>query len=200
MDVRLTALIALAHVRLRQEMLARYPHLIDERIAMVKRRLPMPVELAGLTSRMARAESQEKEIAAIGRRYDQVQNDIDEAIDAHKDHVDDLEHYRDAWTRKVDSMLARPNGDGPLDSGGKTGQSGQSGKAGGQVGQQPETPNAERVIITAAEVGSLETVIAAEKPEAPAATAGQTALPDVSPIQGATEPERLTVNGVQTTS
>src|SRR5690242_9253249 len=127
MDLRLLAMIANARVRLRQERLRLrrerppprrdrllyYPHLIDERIAMAKFRLPMPLELAGLTGRMARADSQEKEIAALGRRYDKVQDDIDEAIDAHDEHVGDLEHYRDAWRKKVDSMVARPNGGDP---------------------------------------------------------------------------------------
>jgi hypothetical protein len=172
-------MIADARLRLRQEMLKRYPHLIDESIAMVKRRLPMPIELAGLTSRMARAESQEKQIAELGKRYDDVQSDIDDAIDAHKDHVDNLEHFRDAWMRKVDSMLARPNGGDPLEGDARTGQPGQSGKD--QSDPPPGTTNAKKVTITTTDVGTVEAV-----------------LPQVSPV--ASDPERLTVNGVQTSS
>src|SRR4051812_20305710 len=108
MDLRLTAMIATAHVRLRQQMLACYPQLIDERLTMAKIRLPMPIELAGLTGRMTRAVNQEKDIAGLGRRYDRVQDDIDDAIETHTEHLSDLEHYRDAWTKKVDSMVARP--------------------------------------------------------------------------------------------
>jgi len=175
-DLRLTALIANAHLLLRRETEHRYPHLIDERLAMGKFRLPMPIELAGLTSRMTRADNQEKDIAALGKRYDKVQDDIDGAIEAHNVHVDDLEHYRDAWTRKVDSMLARPNGGDPLDGGAKTGQSGQPGAG------QEQVVKTETVTVTADEVAPIESV-----------------LPEVSPLD-ASAPERLTVNGVSTGS
>lgn len=120
---------------------------------MARLRLPMPIELAGLTGRMERAGAQEKEIQALGRRYDKVQDDIDDAIDTHDEHVGDLEHYRDAWQRKVDSMVVKTNGGGdPLD-GAKAGQSGQS-SAGVDKGQGALA--ADRDVITEADVGKVD--------------------------------------------
>ncbi len=107
---------------------------------MVKVKLPMPIGLAGLTNVLARADAQEKEIAALDLRYSKVQADIDDAIEAHTQNVSDLEFYRDAWQKKVDGMTTRTNGSDPLDNGGQAGQSGQSSGApvqpiseGGQV-------------------------------------------------------------------
>lgn len=120
---------------------------------MARLRLPMPIELAGLTGRMERAGAQEKQIQTIGRRYDKVQDDIDDAIDTHNEHVDDLEHYRDAWKRKVDSMVVKTNGGSdPLD-GAKAGQPGQS-SDGADQGQG--TSAGESQVITEADVGKVE--------------------------------------------
>lgn len=52
---RVTALVAIAHMRLRLEMLARYPELLES-IDMDIRR---PMELAGLKGRLARAKKLE---------------------------------------------------------------------------------------------------------------------------------------------
>lgn len=120
---------------------------------MARLRLPMPIELAGLTGRMERAGAQERQIQAIGRRYDKVQDDIDDAIDTHNEHVDDLEHYRDAWQRKVDSMVVKTNGGGdPLD-GAKAGQSGQS-SVGVDKGQGGSVGDSH--VVTEADVGKID--------------------------------------------
>jgi len=89
-------------------------------------------------------------------------------------------------------MLERRNSD-PIDGESDGRQS--SSDQGEQKTQPPDTkPDAsktEQVVITAKDVGSVDTVI--EKPDA--RTAPPTALPEVSPV----EPERLTVYGVLTT-
>jgi len=146
----------------------RDPRILEEGLEMAKMRLPSPIGLAGLTSVMARAEQQEKDIAALDRRYINVQSDIDDAIEAHKDHVGDLEHYRDAWKRKIDGMVAKPNGGAPLDGGEKTGQPGQSSVGQGQTisSDTPKEPPAaapgagEQVVVTPGDVGNVEQVLA----------------------------------------
>ena len=155
---------------------------------MAKFRLPMPIELAGLTGRMTRANNQEKDIAALGKRYDKVQGDIDYAIEAHTEHLSDLEHYRDAWTKKVDSMVLKTNGGSdPLDDGSKAGQSGRPSPGAGQAGSA--TPS-ESQVVTSTDVGSIEQVLAPADD-----TAAALAAPDAAVGQ---EPDHLTVNGVQT--
>jgi hypothetical protein len=94
-------------------------------------KIKTPIELAGLKSRMIRAEGQEKAIAAIGKRYDKVLDGIDELTGAHSEHVGALEHYESDLRRKIEGMVGSNGGD-PLD-GAETGQDGQRSEERGQV-------------------------------------------------------------------
>lgn len=189
MDLRLTALIAISHVRLRQEMLARYPHLVDERVDMAKLRIPMPIELAGMKAPLARAEGQEKAIAKLGERYGAVQDKIDELIEAHADHAFSLEAYEDSLRRKIMSMVAPTNGGDPLDDGTKAGQTGQP-----SPGADAKTDATEREAVTvkAEEVAPVATVVGGVVPTASATPAS------IEAGSPPAQPEHLTVNGVST--
>jgi len=117
---RLTALVAIAHLRLRLEIIERHPELLEQDMTL---KIKKPIELAGLKSRMIRAEGQERAIVGLGKRYDDVQDGIDELIGAHAEHVGELEHYEGELRRKIEGMVGS-NGD-PTD--------GQSGHESGQI-------------------------------------------------------------------
>lgn len=136
--MNVTALIAVAHRRLalRRILMAieKTPNLLDGFMANeIKRplKIRMPIELAGLKTRMLRAEGQEKAIAKLGEGYDEVQGGIDELIGAHAEHLGDLRHYEGDLRRKIEGMIGSNGGD-PLD--GETGEDGLTGRSGaGQV-------------------------------------------------------------------
>lgn len=79
-------------------------------------KIRQPIELAGLTSRMMRAEAHEKAIANLGKRYDGVQDRIDELVAAHTEHAGALEEYEKKLRDKIEGMVGS-NGGGPLDDG-----------------------------------------------------------------------------------
>lgn len=154
MDLRLTAMIAIAHVRLRQTVDQHYPHLINEGLEMTKLQIKRPMELAGLKSSLARAQRQELTIQSVAKRYDLVQDGIDECIEASQAHAGDLEAYHGELRRKIESMVGS-NGD---PTSGQDGQDSGEQKVGqiidGQaVGGQTQ---GEQQKITAADVGSLD--------------------------------------------
>lgn len=109
---RVTALIAIAHMRLRLEMLARSPQILETTDMDIRR----PMELAGLKSRLARAKNQETAIANTGKRFDAVLDRIDELHGAAQGHVGQLEGHAAELAKVVDGMIARDNGD-PNDEG-----------------------------------------------------------------------------------
>lgn len=148
---RLTAFVAIAQLRLRLDIVQRHPHLL-EKIEMDKRPpllIPRPVELAGMRSRLLRAQQQQKDIAVIGKDYDAVDG-IDEAKGALKGHVGDLKMYESSVRSTIESMVDRSNGGDPLDGGEKIGQSGQTSHGDGH----------EKQLVTADEVGKADPVIA----------------------------------------
>lgn len=130
---RLEAMIAIALMRVRLALIEKNPQLLIEGMATMADdkkpplKIRMPIELAGLKSRMIRADGQEKSIAVLGKRYDRVQDGIDELIGAHNEHAGALEQYEDQLRKKIESMVGS-NGD-PNDDG-RNGQ-----QSDGQVGQ-----------------------------------------------------------------
>lgn len=126
---RLEALVAIAHLRLRLAMIERNPLLLENDMQ-IKR----PIELAGLKGRLTRARQTEASIAVTGERYDAALDAIDEAHQAAKSHVGELEHYGRELRDMVESMTGGANG-GPNDGAGSS-----SGSEGGQViTSEPET-------------------------------------------------------------
>lgn len=120
---RIDALVAIAHRRLvLRRMLVeieRNPQLLEDAMLKIKK----PIELVGLKSRIIRAETQEKAIVNLGTRYDKVQDNIDELVAAHSEHVGELEHYEGDLRRKIEGMVGSngvPNDDGQ--SGQESGQ------------------------------------------------------------------------------
>jgi hypothetical protein len=163
---RIEALVEVAHRRLKLRRLLvaveRNPNLLEE-IDMGENRLPLaipkPVELAGMRSRLIRAQGQQKDLAQIGKDYDAVMDGIDEAKAALKGHVSDLKIYEGALRTTIEGMLERSNGGDPLDGGKTNGQSGQ-----GSTGQgQQQAPTTEKQTITEGDVGNVATVVAPEK-------------------------------------
>jgi hypothetical protein len=126
---RVTAMVAIAHLRLRLDILQRHPEMLGEDMAL---KIKQPIELAGLKSHLIRAEGQEKTIAVLAKRYGKTLDAIDELTGAHAEHVGALEHYEADLRRKIEGMVGSNGGD-PLDGEGETGQDGQSSEARGQV-------------------------------------------------------------------
>jgi hypothetical protein len=119
----LTAFVAIAHIKLRLEILQRQlkknPRLLETDMEIRR-----PMELAGLKSRLARAKKQEADIAVIGKRYDAVMDKIDELSGAASGNVGALEQYEADLRSTVMGMIAGDNGAPPLDDG-QLGQSGE---------------------------------------------------------------------------
>ena len=108
---RWTAFVAIAHLKLRLEILQRHPELLRETNVEIRR----PVELAGLKGRLARAKQQEVNIAAIGKRYDAVMDRIDELSGAASGNVGSLEQYESELRNTIEGMVAGDNGGPPLE-------------------------------------------------------------------------------------
>jgi hypothetical protein len=84
---RLTALVWIAHLKLRLELSQRNPEIVEDlKMIDIKR----PIELAGMRSRLARAKKLETDIAVTGQRYDTVLNAIEEQHASLKGHVGQL--------------------------------------------------------------------------------------------------------------
>ncbi|NEU95050.1 hypothetical protein [Bradyrhizobium uaiense] len=120
---RVTALVAIAHLKLRLELLERHPQIL-EGIDMIS--IKRPIELAGMRARLARAQRQEADLAVTGQRYDAVQDAIDEQHAALKGHVGSLEDNKAQLDQILGRMVAGDNG-GPND--------GDAGSSGSEVGQ-----------------------------------------------------------------
>ncbi|WP_018456808.1 hypothetical protein [Bradyrhizobium sp. WSM4349] len=103
---RLTALVAIAHLKLRLEFIERNPQLLDEGLMEIRR----PMELAGLKARLTRAKKQEGDIALTGTRFDKVMDQIDELHGVSKNHVGQLEVYAGELRLTVEGMVAGSNG------------------------------------------------------------------------------------------
>jgi hypothetical protein len=112
---RLTALICVAQLKLRLEVLTRHPELLEQLMADKRPPLtiPRPVELAGMRARLLRAQGQQKELAQIGKDYDTVMDAIDEGKQVLKGHVGDLRMYEASVRSTIEGMIDRSNGAPP---------------------------------------------------------------------------------------
>ncbi|MGY4259753.1 hypothetical protein ACVI1L_006821 [Bradyrhizobium sp. USDA 4516] len=120
---RVTALVAIAHLKLRLELLERHPEIL-EGIDMID--IKRPIELAGMRSRLARAKKLEADIGVTGQRYDRVLDKIDEQHRALQGHAGELENNAAQLEQLLGTMIAGDNG-GPND--------GEAGSSGSEVGQ-----------------------------------------------------------------
>jgi hypothetical protein len=126
---RVTALVAIAHLKLRLEVIQRHPEILED-LHMID--IKRPIELAGMRSRLQRARKLETDLAVTGQRYDQVLNEIDEQHASLKGHVGALENEKSQLDQVLGAMIAGSNG-GPND--GEASSTGSTGDAGTEVGQ-----------------------------------------------------------------
>lgn len=114
---RVTALVAIAHLKLRLQLIERSPQLVEGSPMPID--LKRPMELAGMKSRLIRATKLEESIAVTGRRYDQVLDAIDEHHAAFRGHVGSLENEKAQLDQVISRMVAGSNG-GPNEDGEKS--------------------------------------------------------------------------------
>lgn len=104
---RLTALVAIAHLKLRLERIERNPQLLEGLTTVDIKR---PIELAGMRARLARAKKLETDIAATGQRYELVLDAADEHHTTLRSHVGHLENERNQLDDVFKAMVAGDNG------------------------------------------------------------------------------------------
>lgn len=102
---RLTALVTLAHLKLRLDTLVRHPEYLD-----VQPKLPAPMEFAGLKSRLARARSLENRAGVVGPRVDAALDIIETGVGVLETHAPELEKYGADLMSTINGMLAPSNG------------------------------------------------------------------------------------------
>lgn len=112
---RLTAFVAIAHLKLRLETLQRYPEILDSLMAVTPIKLPAPMHLAGLKSRLARAKGLEVRAGVAGVRVDSALDIIETGVAALEGHAPQLEQYGNDLMSTINSLLEPSNGGPPLD-------------------------------------------------------------------------------------
>lgn len=109
----LDALIALANLKLRIEILQRCPELIPMPIAPPV--IKMPIQLAGLKSRLQRAKVLEAKAGDLGARMDAALDGIDTAIAAGAAHAGQLEQYGNDLLSTITGMIDSGSNGAPAD-------------------------------------------------------------------------------------
>lgn len=114
---RLDALIALANLKLRIEILQRHPELIPNLETPMADPAPpvikMPIQLAGLKSRLQRAKVLEAKAGDLGTRFDAALDGIDSAIAAGAAHAGQLEQYGNDLLSTINGMIDSGSNGGP---------------------------------------------------------------------------------------
>lgn len=115
---RLTQFVAVAHLKLRLEILQRNPSLLDEYLEMapVTPKLPAPMEFAGLKSRLQRAKGLETRSGVVGPQFDAALDVIETGVTMLETHVPELQKYGKDLMDTVNGMLAPSNGGPELDA------------------------------------------------------------------------------------
>jgi hypothetical protein len=114
---RLTAFVAIAHLKLRLEIYRENPFLAGqlfacdlEYIDMAVPTLPPPMEFAGLKSRLQRAKSLEKRAGVVGPRVDAALDVIETGVGVLETHAPELEKYGQDLMSTINGMLVPTNG------------------------------------------------------------------------------------------
>ena len=108
---RLTAFVAIAHLKLRLETLQRHP----EYAMAVTPTLPALMEFAGLKSRLQRAKGLETRAGVVGPRIDTALDVIESGVGVLETHAPELEKYGADLMSTINGMLAPSNGGPPLE-------------------------------------------------------------------------------------
>lgn len=112
---RLTALIAVAHLKLRLEYLQRHPELLDDPPMAIVPVIPAPMQLAGLKSRLTRGANLETRAGAVGTRVDNAHDVIENGILALENYAPGLEQYGGDLMNQIKRMTEPANGGPPLE-------------------------------------------------------------------------------------
>jgi hypothetical protein len=97
---RSTFYVALAHLKLRTEILARHPE-----YAMTTPVIPAPIQLAGLKSRLQRGKLLESRAGAAGGRVDAALDVIETGVSALEQHAPRLEQYGNDLMNTINGLL-----------------------------------------------------------------------------------------------
>lgn len=108
---RLTAFVAIAHLKLRLETLQRHP----EYLSMQAPVIPAPIQLAGLKSRLQRAKALEGRAGAAGGRVDAALDVIETGVSALEQHAPRLEQYGNDLLATIQGLVESSNGGPPAD-------------------------------------------------------------------------------------
>lgn len=107
---RLTAFVAIAHLKLRLEILQRHLNMVTTPA------LPAPMEFAGLKSRLQRAKNLEKRSAVAGPRLDAALDVIETGVGIIETHAPELEKYGSDLMSTINGMLEPSNGGPALEA------------------------------------------------------------------------------------
>jgi hypothetical protein len=108
---RLTAFVAIAHLKLRLQRVT--PEQIEMATTPV---LPVPMEFAGLKSRLQRARGLEARAGVVGPRVDAALDTIETGVGVLETHAPELEKYGADLMSTINGMLAPSNGGPALDA------------------------------------------------------------------------------------
>lgn len=108
----LTAFVAIAHLKLRLDILQRHPEFLE----MATPTLPAPMEFAGLKSRLQRAKGLEARAGVVGPRVDAALDIIETGVGVLETHAPELEKYGADLMSTINGMLAPSNGGPALES------------------------------------------------------------------------------------
>lgn len=116
MDVE--ALILLSHMKVRLERLTRNPSLIESfpPMAIAPPKLPAPIQLAGLKSRLTRGANLEARAGAVGTRVDAAHDVIEAGVAALEQYAPGLEQYGGDLLNQI-QRLSEPTNGGPPEDG-----------------------------------------------------------------------------------
>lgn len=107
---RWTAFVAIAHLKLRLEVLQRHPELLEMATGPSVPTLPAPMEFAGLKSRLQRAKGLETRAGVVGPRVDAALDVIETGVGVLETHAPELEKYGQDLMSTINGMLAPSNG------------------------------------------------------------------------------------------
>lgn len=108
---QLTRFVAIAHLKLRLEILQRHPEM-----ATTTPTLPAPMEFAGLKSLLVRAKNLEARSGVVRPRMDAALDVIEQGVGVLESHAPELEKYGKDLQDTINGMLVPSNGGPALES------------------------------------------------------------------------------------
>lgn len=135
--VDVEALVAVAHRRLQLRRLLiaieRNPFILEDIDMATGRTIGRPINLAGFSGHLQRAEKLEERLSVTGARYTTVLDDIEDQEKALVSHVGALEVTRASLDQVINRMA--PGSNGAPNGGGESSEKSSTALTGGEVGQ-----------------------------------------------------------------